>query len=461
MLKPDPVSIEVDGERLDTWTDYELDSDLLTPADGFRLTLAIGGQHDAEGRRRAQRAYTRIRDTCPTNARVRVYIGGGDGGGAPRSLQLSGILDERRTAADRNGGSRIEIEGRDVAAFLTDSAVPYGLKISDETLFLDMVRAVVRPWALEVTADSIEGRLLTTGISQRESRERLARRRATDRGIAMRLYTREGQALGQGVSPEGETQLPLVLGQVPDGAQVDTVETVLARADPAELARLRAARAKANGYAPIEVERIKVRDAKPRAGETCWQLLERHARRLGMMLWADPAGRIVVSSPSLKAHSRMRIVRRFEDDSTDRNNVIAGGCASSGAERYSEVRAYGRSRGNDAERSPIHATVRDDGMPFPRIRVVSDGSLRSADEADRRARRESRIGRMRSRVFDYTVPGHSQGGVLWSTDTLVRVVDDVEGIDADLYVTRRTFAHSEGTGTVTRLRLVFPNDFEL
>lgn len=464
-LQPEPVSIEVDGERLDVWTSYELDSDLLTPADGWRVSLAIGDVPRAE-QQRAQREFDRVRDLCRVNTSVRVYIGSDDAGPgfAPRSLQLAGIIDERRTAATRDRGSEIQIEGRDVAAYLTDSAVPVSLTIEPDTLFLDMVRRVVEPWGLEVTAESAEGRLLTTGQSRRETRERQRRMRAIDRGIAIGLYTREGEQLGQSpTGAEGATQAPLYLGQVPaEGiAGVDTVDDVLDRADPGELARLRASRRYANKLAPVDIETIKVKDAKPRGGETAWQFLDRHARRLGLMLWADPAGRIVVSSPNLKAETRQRLIRRRTSQADEPNNIIAGGCASSGAELYSEVRAYGRSRGGDATRSAIHASARNDAVPFTRLRVISDSSLRSAEEAERRARRELRMGRLQSQVFDYTVSGHSQFGALWATDTVVYVDDEVEGFRGSLYCIRRTFACDGKGGTMTRLRLIPPANFEL
>lgn len=445
MTARDWVTIEIAGQLVDAWTDYQVDSDLLTAADGFRLELRVG---DTPGN-----AYARVLDICQPNKRCAVYVGReGDRGG--RVKILSGIIDEVNAGATREGGTAVSVEGRDVAAFLVDSHMPVDTVIADDTLFLDLIRTAVAPWNLEVTADATRGRQLLTGATRGQLRERSRRERALDHGIADRLYSRYHERAP--TSAEAASAAPVPGRPSPPNRSSD--EALLGSLTPIELARQRAAARYANKLAPLDVEQIRLRDAKPRPGESVWAFIERHARRFGLMLWADPDGRIVVSSPNYRSPVRGFLRRtRGQNSDGDPNNILAGGVRFNGADRYGEVRVYGRARGRDVARSPIYATASDPNVPFTRLHVMHEASLRDQDEADRLAQRTLAHGAARTRSFDYTVHGHAfhtrEAPYYYAPDTVLHVYDDVAGIDEDLYVVRRTFAGSQETGTTTRLIL--------
>ena len=63
----DLVFIEANGERITEWTEYAVDSDLLTPADGFSFSVAIP-KEDARGR-------DELRAVLSLGTEVKIYVG--------------------------------------------------------------------------------------------------------------------------------------------------------------------------------------------------------------------------------------------------------------------------------------------------------------------------------------------------------------------------------------------------
>lgn len=464
-----PCRVRINGEVIDTWTSYELDADVLTPADAWRVRLHIdpvemGGTLDGGTPIR------RLREATARNARVEVAIEGPGG----EVVQLTGILDTRHIQP-RPGGSTIELTGRDVAAFLIDDAVPVDFQIDTETRFVEMARRLCEPHGLEVTTDTSEARSLLTGYTRGELRERARREAAVDRGTAREVYTREAAArsaaadatIGEGDYTSAPYERTTILegdvafltendldaggGSSPGLADFESLTTAdaLALGDPATVARLRARRRYAAGLAPRDVERLTVREARPRAGETRWAFLERHARRLGLLLWATPDGSIAIGSPNY-GPARFAALRRLVSDPEEPNNVLEGDETQDGSSLFSKVIVYGRTGARDASRSPYRGAAANPSVPHQRVRIIHDGNVRSQDEADRRAKRELRLAAVRSDVVVYTMPGHGQSGLLYAPDTTIRVLDEVLDIDATRYVYRRTFRGGE-QGTVTTL----------
>lgn len=422
------------GERsFDRWTEAQLDADVLTPADGWAVSLAMGEGRvpSLDGRIAEQLASIRAPE------RVRVL--------RDDVLLLSGILDGIGREAGRQRGTSRTLEGRDAAAFLVDSSVPLGLTVERETLFVELVRTVVAPWEIEITTDATEARQLLTGMTRRQNAERLNRERAIDRGIARDAYAAETSrrvAAWQERYPDREVPVDLnEAGIIPWATDEDALGLVN------DLANARARRRYAAGLSPRDVEQITVREARPRPGETCWTYLDRHARRLGLLMWMAPDGRLVIATPNYASP-----VNHYID-------VDAGGALSVSSRRdftgrFSKVLVYGRTGGSDASRSRFKGTAADPDLPWPRLRIVHDAGIRSSDAADRRAKRESRVAAMRAATWVYEVAGHEQGGVLYAPDTMVHVLDADEGLDDALYCYRRTFTASRDNGERTRLYLI-------
>ena len=100
-MQPDVVEVKIGGQTHKGWTRYEIDSDLMTPADAWRVTLA--------------QAQIVLPPEVVEGASVEVRLN--------RDLVLSGRLDERelRVAA---GQHELLLSGRDGAGVLLDCSCP-------------------------------------------------------------------------------------------------------------------------------------------------------------------------------------------------------------------------------------------------------------------------------------------------------------------------------------------------
>ena len=126
----DPVSILVGGQRHDDWSSYEVDSDLLIPADAWRVTLALRAGE--------------LPDTVIPGAEVRVRVGD--------DPVLVGRIDEIADDVSK-GGVRIDISGRDGAAVLLDCSSP--IFTAQMVSLAEVVAKVVRK--LGVSVQEIKG----------------------------------------------------------------------------------------------------------------------------------------------------------------------------------------------------------------------------------------------------------------------------------------------------------------
>jgi prophage tail gpP-like protein len=119
----DGVEVRV-GDLVHTgWTRYEIDSDLLTPADGWQVDLA--------------QATIKVPPQIVPGVSVEVRLGG--------ELVLSGRLDERSLTV-QEGSHVLAMKGRDGAGILLDCSAPL---VTMQQLSLDQVVAkIVRPLGL-------------------------------------------------------------------------------------------------------------------------------------------------------------------------------------------------------------------------------------------------------------------------------------------------------------------------
>lgn len=116
----DELEVKVGGRAHQGWMQYEIDSDLMTPADAWRVRLAQPVIELPEG--------------VVEGALVEVRMGG--------ETVLQGRLDER-TLTVANGQHELQLSGRDNAGMLLDCSSPI-LSITQMTLE-QVVAKVVRP----------------------------------------------------------------------------------------------------------------------------------------------------------------------------------------------------------------------------------------------------------------------------------------------------------------------------
>ncbi|GFK94417.1 hypothetical protein NNJEOMEG_02262 [Fundidesulfovibrio magnetotacticus] len=129
----DRLTLRVGGGEHRDWTSYTIDSDLLTPADAWRVTLGIPVGDIPPG----------VRPWAP----VEVLLGG--------DVLLTGRIDrvERELAKDTQS---LTISGRDNAAVLVDCSAP--VFTQREATLQEVVDLVARPLGVEKIRVETEGR---------------------------------------------------------------------------------------------------------------------------------------------------------------------------------------------------------------------------------------------------------------------------------------------------------------
>lgn len=432
--RSDFVSIEIAGQRIDTWTEYRVESDILTPADAFTLTVELGSGRGQV----AKDDFTRIRELLTTNASVELFVGADIHGGARRrAMQLTGFIDDVTITVTKAGGAVIVVQGRDLAGHLCDSAVPVNLirSLGDNATLEDVIRAAVAPWNIPVISDATAARNILTGASGLTSEQRL----------------RVEQARVQGINPAFMTQHIMREAQAAK-VPVDTFTGTTASD--------RARRHSSNGMVGSDIERIRIGEASPHAGETVWSFCQRHCERNHVMMWMSPRGELIVGTPDY-TNVLYRFVRRFTNNAQDPNNMSDCVVHRSGAGRYSKVTVYGRAHGQDITRSPIRAVAEDTSMPFRRAKIEHLSDCRTQDHANAAAKRILHEGAASAEVLTLTADDHGQGRYLYAVNTMADILDEYSGIQDQRYVAGRTFERSNTGGTRTILRLLPENSLTL
>lgn len=426
MSETDFAAVEVDGAFLDAWTEYRFESDLFSAADGFSLTIGIGSSSSKS----LKRNLDYLRERLFVGAVVKFWIGHGD----KRALQGTGVIDARDIQNDGEG-TRFTVEGRDFASYLVDSAAPLGLYKESGTSLFELARTAVEPWGITVTADANALRDVRTG-----------------RAIAKNARELKSKAEQYGVAP---AKISASLLAAIDAGTVDV----------SAIASTTAAIQSGAGLSPLEIAQLKVSEARAQAGETVWEFLDRHARRLGLLMRMGPDGKLNFMGPDYGQQPSYRLERSIESATLGTafssvalrgNNILSGGERYDGSRLYREVQVFGRAPNGDLARARVKATARDagdDAIPHEKTLFVHDDSIKSEAEATKRAYRELAKSRMGAQVLEYTVRGHGQSGIIYATDTVATVKDEVTGISGSFYVVSRSFVR-DAQGPRTTLRLV-------
>jgi len=144
----DVISLEVGGMTRDTWESYRIDSDLLTPADGWEVNLGRIGE--------ALPAY--IHEGADVKLRL------------DDALILTGSIDTITDTTNKAAGTTVALTGRDAGALLIDCSAEI-LTLNESTLKQIITKAV-----------------LPLGISK-------VRWQAPEKTVRTRVHTEPGQSV--------------------------------------------------------------------------------------------------------------------------------------------------------------------------------------------------------------------------------------------------------------------------
>lgn len=436
----DYAAIEVGGLFLDSWQEYSFDSDLFTPADAFRLSIGIGSSSSRE----LKQNLDKLRENIYAGAVVKFYVGAGSN----RALQGTGIIDAREIENSEDG-TTFSCEGRDFAAYLVDSAAPADL-YKQETPFVDVCRKACKPWGIKVNADAAADREVRTG---KQKKALPAARTLQDRGSELGIPARK------------------LSTSILDAIDAGTL-------DPASLGGIsvQAIALSAAKISPLQIYALRAKEAAPQSGETVWEFLDRHAKRLGIMMRMGPTGTLTLTGLDYGQQPLVRLTRRmqqagfgtkFSSIAMSENNILSGGERYDASRLYKQVTVHGRAPGassitlddltSDGDAKPVKGIARDsssDAIPHEKTLVIHDTKVRSNAEAEKRAYRELAKSRQGAQILNYTMKGHGQSGTLYATDTIAHVEDDIAGVSGPFYVVGRTFTRSKSDGPRTHLKLV-------
>lgn len=447
----DYAAIEVDNVFLDAWQEYSFESDIFTPADSFHLTLGIGTSSSAE----LAKTLSTLRKTMAPGVQVKFWAGHGD----KRGLQGTGVIDAPEVHNDE-GGTKFTVRGRDFAAYLVGSAAPFDLYAKDDTL-VSVARKAVSPWGLKVKADQTGDRDLRMA---RVAKDRL--RKLQNRSASLGIPSRK-------MSEKIAASIDAGTFSFQEFVDANRIDAYNATGMPAYGGGY-------GGMSSLSIYQLRVKDVQAQAGETVWEFLDRHARRNGFLMRMGTDGTLILCGIDYNQDPSYHLIRRIPRQSStalvapkraslipgvqSQNNIMAGGYRADVSNQYKSVKVFGRSKGSDATRSPFKGEAvdtKDDALPYEKTLVLHDSSIKSLDAAQIRAQYELGKSRQGAFVLEYTVPGHGQNGVLYATDTIAHVTDDVVGADGPFYVVSRSFNRSDALGPTTTLRLVPPGSIAL
>ncbi|MFA9269825.1 MAG: phage baseplate assembly protein [Baekduiaceae bacterium] len=133
------VALRIGGAVVEGWESYDVDTDMLQPADNFSLQL-FGA---APG----------VFDLCAPDSEVQILVDD-----APL---ITGFIDKRAWGVDRQAGTMIDVEGRDKAGRLVDESCELflfrGLGLRELAL------KVCDPWFTAVSLSNARNRTLLRG----------------------------------------------------------------------------------------------------------------------------------------------------------------------------------------------------------------------------------------------------------------------------------------------------------
>ena len=211
----------------------------------------------------------------------------------------------------------------------------------------------------------------------------------------------------------------------------------------------------------IDLDPIKIDQARVNPPETIFAAADRHLRRHGLMHWDSADGRILVSAPN-DSQEPFYSIRCNRNGNTQLNNVEGMTRAQDFSGIPSLVAVFGTSGKAGKTRSRIGSfaidfDVQNAGFYRP-ITIQSDG-IRTQARADRASARELSSRSKRKDCFDVQSDGlsHWDGESLypWAVDMCADITSDVQGGKlGSYYIHRVVLNRNASAGDVTNLSVL-------
>lgn len=214
-------------------------------------------------------------------------------------------------------------------------------------------------------------------------------------------------------------------------------------------------------------KRIVQSTIKALLGTRWYDFINNELKKAGLFLWGGPANMLVLARPCIDQSPLARIVHR-RGTNRDISNVISAQLRQDIVQRYTRAVVYGRAGGHKFGRRKVRGEYVDQemvtvlgGVEAKEI-VYHEPEVDSVRAAEFMARRRIAEANRAGWQLEYTVSGHTTVGlhgekrVVWAPDTMIEVDDGEFGLTGTYYCHEVTF--ERGPHTTTTLKLMRPED---
>ncbi|MDK4527056.1 phage tail protein [Kingella kingae] len=187
--------------------------------------------------------------------------------------------------------------------------------------------------------------------------------------------------------------------------------------------------------------------------ETVWQALTHIANSVGLHVWFEPDGTLIVGGADYSSPPVATLCWSKSDKRRNVENVLIEHDSDN---RFSEVtflaQSHGRS-GNSAKHD-LKWVYKDPTMDLHKPKTVVVADADNLQNLKRQAKKQLSDWKLEGFTLTITVGDHkTQDGKLWEAGQRVHYIDEEEGIDAIFFIMGRRFSLSRMGGTQTELRL--------
>lgn len=404
------------------WTAYTINSDFMTPTDAWSFTIG-GGLADV------------LRLELQPGNKIRLLVNG--------LQQMTGLIDKIAIRSDRDSGTVLRIEGRDILGPAVDGHVDPRLQFSQQMTFADVIRKVLEPYGISrIETDDIANRNAITGGKKGK---RLNKPRPA--GHSRRRRNRRGNG-----SLINKKWVGHLLKPYPSEGSYEFAERVAARAGLHIFVSADGEYAIADEPDFDQAPSYDLIHRRAKNVEDATNVLEADAH----FDWSEQPAIVVATGrgaggPFSRSTLRTAVLNQYVAVDP-RTNKIRPEIAA----LIKELGVDPIVPGPDWNNSPVIAAQRFYNVGIVRPMFFHDDTSQTLEELEFFAMR--RMAQYQHRLLTYrcTVFGHTQDDVPWATNTIANVKDEACGIDEPMWIKSRTFRKDRMNGTTTELELIRP-----
>lgn len=402
-MKEATVTLEIVDyrKRIETWTRYEFDSHFLTPSDSFHFTIGSDKLQDE------------VRTMLRPGVEIALYVDG--------HIQATGYIDSVESANGREGGTEINISGRDKLSLMVDSNIDPRLKFPPGTSLSKIITDI----AAEYGFPNVE----TSNEVNRDARLGKRGLKTTKKGTPLK------SVVGHQLQPYPTEGAYAFLSRVTqrhglwvwpsaDGQTLIVSKPHFANEAPERYCLVRNSR---DGAVNNVLHGSVTLDFSDQPS----------------VIMADGF------APGAPGYGHSKIKAHMFNPFTsydDKGNVSP--------EVFALTRRHPESQ-EVLDLAPKYGTRFTTNRARPVF--LHDDESKTREDLEKFVRRQMSLHMRKAVTATYTVAGHlAPNGEVWSVDTTVNVADDFGDLHQPMYIVGRTFHKSRSGGTTTTLKLIHP-----